>query len=125
YLVKVPDTLYLDYGPVRALKRNRANVDEYVRNLNLGRIPKREDGQGYYVLDVLGSFNARYVRIDSECVFITFAFLPTDAIPALIYSPKGMDGLPRGFKPETADDDGQPPLRLYDFTQIDDNWFYM
>jgi hypothetical protein len=120
----VYDLMHLDYGPVRALRRNRAAVEEYVQNLYAGRIPERKDGQGYYVLDVLADYDARYVRIEGGCVFITFAFFPTDAIPALIYSPKGLEGLPPLFRPDLVNS-VDPSMRLYDFRRIDDYWYYM
>jgi hypothetical protein len=46
---------------VEVYQDNRASFTTYVTNIENGVIPKRENGQGYYLLDIL-------VREDLSCV---------------------------------------------------------
>jgi hypothetical protein len=124
YAMTVPDPFYAEPGPVRTLKRHRGRIDTYIENVYAGRIPARKGGQGYYVLDVLGEHGARYVRLEEGCVVITFEFMPTDAVPTLIYSPRGPAGLPDKYRPRGKRDDCPPGWRVFAFTPIDDNWTY-
>jgi hypothetical protein len=119
YLKTVPDPLYRDPAPVRALKRNRSRIDRYLESLQAGRVPKRSDGRGYYVLDVLLDHEASTVQVSEGCVIITFSAMPSDPVPELIFSPRGKNGLPLRYQ---LGDGGQ--VRFLEFRPIDELWYY-
>jgi hypothetical protein len=111
-------------GPIRTLQWNRERIEHYIFNIYADLIPQREDGQGYYVLDVLADADARYVRREGDSVVISFAFLPPDAVPVLIYSPSGWAGVPERYRPGGSRRGEPETWEVFDFRQIDGRWFY-
>ena len=119
-------------APLRALRAERETIERYIANLYAGEIPERPDGYiGYCVLDVLDPYGAKVVVREGDCVVIRFSvtgLMADDAEPALIYSPRGLEGLPEGWRstarqdrPKWPDD---PRPYMFEFQQIDDHWFY-
>jgi hypothetical protein len=114
----------MEPGPVRTLRWNREQIERYIFRIYAGLVPQREEGEGYYLLDVLAAAGARYVRVEEHCVVIYFASLPPDAVPVLIYSPYGWGGVPERYRPGGPRDAVPETWKVFDFRQIDDHWFY-
>jgi hypothetical protein len=126
YVAWVPDPFYRDPPPIRTLKRNRKSIMQYLDSIRAGRVPLRSDGKGYFVLD---SFGDDVNRVESKdgCIVITFWFMPTDAIPQLVYSPSGFDGLPPLYKHADLSDSAHnnaDGLTYFHREQVDGKWFY-
>jgi hypothetical protein len=121
YATHIPDPFYRDPGPVRALKRNRATIDAYIERLYAGKVSR--DHRSYAIPQCLIDQDARYVYQKGDCIVISFAFICVDAVPVLIYSPRGYEGLPEKYRPGWDASRGRPKY-VFDFTQIDSNWFY-
>src|SRR5206468_6615327 len=83
--------------PVEVFEKDEAEIRTYVSNLQAGKIPRRSGDNGYAILHVLADHDATYVKREGNCVVITFAFMPTDAVPQLWYSADGFDSLPEPF----------------------------
>lgn len=113
YFIFIPDPFLRLPGSIRTLKRNQEAIETYIGSINAGRIPLREGQRGYFLLDVLARGGATYVQKDGDCVVITFEFMPTDAVPELIYSPRGSAGLPKRYQ------DGCECWSIFEKTQID------
>lgn len=116
YLLTVPDPFYRDPAPVRTLKRNRKEIAEYIESIKAGRVG-RKNGE-YHLLQSLYRDGATHVRDDGKCIVITFAFLPTDAVPQLIYSPDGSQGLPKRYLLGGLD------WSFFELQQLEENWFF-
>jgi hypothetical protein len=81
-------------APIQVLQTHETRILEYIDSIRHGKIPRRDDGRGFAVLDVLVNAGATQVRTEDNCVVITFGFMPTDAVPELIYCADGFDPLP-------------------------------
>jgi hypothetical protein len=118
YCLVVSDPFFEGPHPVRTLRRHRSDIETYVESIYAGRIPERNGDKGYYILDVLGANEVTYVRKVEGCIVITFAFMPTDAVPELIYSPLGQQGLPAEYRANNG------RWSFFQLTPIDEKWFY-
>ena len=103
--------------PTEVFERNEADIRLYVSNIQAGKIPERASGNGYAILQVLADHDATYVQKDGNCVVITFAFMPTDAVPQLWYSPGGFDPLPQPFAALTTH-------KYFKWQRIRNDWAY-
>jgi hypothetical protein len=108
-----------DPPAVRAFEENRESVRQYVRSIREGRVPQREGGQGYYLLDVLYPKGLRYVREEDGCLVFLFEGFVTDPVPTLIYSPRGEAGLPRRYTNEGG------TYHIFEFRRLDDEWYFL
>ncbi len=59
---------------------------------------------------------------NGDCFEIVFWFMPSDAVPLFIYSPKGLDGVPEKYR--TGSEPGSGKLSYWKFVTLDDNWYY-
>ena len=55
------------------------------------------------------------------CVVIDFNFMPTDPVPELIYSPRGLGGVPGSYRSGIFAGHKMP---YWKFVSIDEHWFY-
>ena len=107
--------------PIELLKQHRAEIMRYIASIDAGKISLRDGDNGYYVLKCLADYNGDgpiTVKREDGCIVITFAFMPTDHVPELIYSPSGRDSLPTFYKVKQAG------ITFWKLTQVDRNWFY-
>jgi hypothetical protein len=105
-------------APRRMLVRHRKEMDTYIASLYSGHIPLREDGKGYYLLDIMREYDVKTVVANEGCIVIEFASLPTDPVSVLMYSPRGKMGLPLRYLVPS------PTWSYYALEPIDDLWFY-
>lgn len=110
-------TLSVPY-PIRVLKRHQGDILTYFASIKAGRIPEREAGNGYYLLDVLADSGATYVQQQGDCMVITFEFMPTDAVPQLVHCPHGVEPLPAYAVERKA------ACGFFEWTLIEPNWAY-
>jgi len=119
YVARVPDPFYRDPQPVRTLKRHREEIMRYLASIEQGRVRERNDGRGYFLLDTLADCDVSVVEKEGNCIVIAFAFMPTDAVPQLIYSPSGVSALPERYVQP-----GKYRITYFELKQLDDHWFY-
>jgi len=104
--------------PSRVFLKNEKSIRNYVARVQADKIPVGADG-GVLLLDVLAAHGATSVRKKGPCVVITFAFMPTDAVPELWYSPAGFEPLPDSLGALRAQS------RSFKLTRIRDDWAYV
>jgi hypothetical protein len=98
---------------------NRSAITDYVDRIITHDIPIREDGKGYYLLNILATAGLKSVQEENGCILFTFNSMPTDSVHQLVYSPKGFRGLP----PLTIRRD--KGRHLTHFQHIEGFWFYL
>lgn len=109
--------IYYPTGPVGVLQTNRDAITNYAKSILTETIQEGET-PGYPMPRILRQNGARSVRRSGGCVVIQFEFMPTDAIPELIYSPKGYDGLPQNYKTPGKE------ITFFRLQKIDEKWFF-
>lgn len=59
---------------------------------------------------------------NGDCVEIIFWFMAIESVPVLIYSPRGLEGVPEEYR-NGGHSDGHK-WAYWKFTAIDEHWFY-
>lgn len=104
--------------PAEVLSKNEKEIRQYIADVQLGKFPKRADGRGFPVLNVLANNGARYVERNGDCIVITFGFMPTDPVPQLWYSPSGFSPVPLPIQHLKA------RHKLFVWHQLQSDWGY-
>jgi hypothetical protein len=97
-------------------KQNRAGFDAYVTRILDGKVTSVN--AEYAVPQFMIDNNVKQVIQRDGVIEITFWFMPTDAVPQLLYSPRGIEGLPNEYR------NGGPGRAYWKFVPIDDKWSY-
>ena len=100
-------------------RHHRAMFDEYVGAVLAGKVASGSSGLA--VTQVMLDNGLESVGRKDGCVVLTFSFMPTDAVPELIYSARGLAGVPEMYK--SGKTEGQK-LPYWKFVSIDEHWFY-
>lgn len=104
-------------APIRAFRSNRAAYERVAAEVLSGKLTYSRERQSIIVKpDSLGyrlaNDGTRYVRQAGTCIEFSFEFMPTDAIPLLVYSPNGPTAIPARSG-------------IYEIQQLAPNWFYV
>lgn len=105
---------------VAFFKENREVFDSYVPRLERGEV---KSSKGGYALPQLFIDNdIKEAARGDGCIEITFWFMPTDAVPLFIYSPRGLEGVPEKYR--NGGRAGCNKWAYWKFVAIDEHWFY-
>ena len=97
-------------------KQNRVGFEAYVTRI-LDRKVTSVNAEHAVPQFMIDNDVKQVVRRDGF-IEITFWFMPTDAVPQLLYSPRGLEGLPKEYR------SGGSGRAYWKFVPIDDKWFY-
>ena len=78
--------------PVRIFREHEVELRDYVRRINAGQV--QENDRGYALPQFLIDDGAKEIKKKDGCIVIVFNFLPTDAVPELLYCERGFNPLP-------------------------------
>lgn len=95
---------------IKTLDNNFQSASAYRSPAGVGKdvpIPRFLDG-----------CDVHHISVTDGVVEITFTFMPTDAVPVLIYSPSGLKGLPPGYQKPG------PTYSYFKQEKLDEHWFY-
>ncbi|MBX7104034.1 MAG: hypothetical protein K1X57_08125 [Gemmataceae bacterium] len=100
--------------------KHRPVFDSYVERLERGEV--RHDEQRCFLPQLFIDNDVKEVIRRADCVEIYFWFMPTDAVPLYIYSPRGLEGVPEEYR--NGGHPGGAKWGYWKFVTIDDKWFY-
>jgi hypothetical protein len=104
---------------VAFFRRHQTEFGAYVERIRDGKVAS--GASGYALPQFMIDNDVKQANQENGCVVITFWFMPTDAVPNLIYAPHGVKEVPDDYKsggPEGA------KWAYWKFLPIDDKWFY-
>jgi hypothetical protein len=104
--------------PPEVFSMHETEIRQYIANVQLGKIPRSADGQGFLVLQVLDDNGATHVEQKGNCVVVTFGFMPTDVVPQLWYSPVGFSPMPAPIQELKAQH------KFFRWHQLQNDWGY-
>ncbi len=100
-------------------KRNQAEFNAYVQRIRDGKVGSVDSE--YAIPRFMINHDVKCVAKSDDCIVMNFWFMPTDEVPELIYSPRGLAGVPDVYR------NGGPKggkWAYWKFVPIDDKWFY-
>ena len=102
--------------PPQILRAHIATIQIYVDNIESGKISALTPDGEYPILNVLQDRGVTHVRKIGNRIVMIFAFMPTDAVPELWYSP---DGFTSEWVAER-----KKSKAFFEWKQIDNHWGY-
>jgi hypothetical protein len=100
-------------------QKHRAVFDSYVSKFEKDEVD--ESTNGYKLPIVFVENGIKEAKKTSNCIEITFWFMPTDSVPLIIYCPTGIEGVPKKYR-QGGDLPGS--WRYWKFEKLDEKWFY-